>query len=105
MDGVLAVKEQNIFLECDVFDVVAPDRELVLEPKFMCRVERDGALLRIGRIRAAYLEPPAIGEAKELGNVIEHDRASKWRRQRGDQQSVISPRDASGNGSRGVAAK
>src|SRR5205823_12315464 len=54
---------------------------------------------------AADLDRAAIRQADVFGKMVEHDNAAKGRRQRGDEQAMIAPRDAAGDGARGVSTK
>src|SRR3954469_13845348 len=51
------------------------------------------------------MEQATVREMQGLGKVVQHDRASKRRGERGNEQTVISPRYHAGDCSGGVAAE
>src|SRR5437016_4411331 len=101
MDGVLAVKEEYMFLDNDPFDFVAPNRQLVFEPEL--REKMTGArFARLTALLAANLDQTSVRQPDEFRQMIQHHRPAKRFRQRRDEQPMIPPRHTARNRSRRV---
>src|SRR6478609_6014659 len=101
VNGVLQMQHQNAFFENEIANVISPDRQPIFETEFMQIIGRAEIKLTTGAFFGAEGNDIVIRKTQEFGNVTPHHHATVRRRQRGNEQAVITPgnrtRDSSGS--------
>src|SRR5436190_9734114 len=105
MNGILAVEQMNIFFQYHAFHVIPPNWHLIFEAEFMDAMGSGELLFRVATLLSAKLDLSAVRKVNEFRQMVEHDHAAKRSRQCRDEQAVVTPGNASGEGSGRVAAE
>src|SRR5579871_250546 len=103
MNRVLAVGHDQPLLENNLIGFVSPDRQAGLEAKLRDRERVFSGTA--GQFRRASIHGMTVGPTQPLRERIANHHAAARSRQRGNQQSVITPRDGPPDSSRRITAQ
>src|ERR1700682_5302833 len=99
------MRKQDTLFQDKIAYMIDPDWQTVLEAEFPQIIRALQIEMTTGAFFATKGDNVTIAEAKKLRNVTPHDHATERRGQRGDEQTVITPRDRARNCAGGITAE
>ena len=70
MDCVLAIKKKHMLLQHDSFDLVSPNRQMILQAKLRDKMPHVLRFLGLAAFLSANLDQMAVGESNVFGEMV-----------------------------------
>jgi hypothetical protein len=105
VQGVLLMHQDQLLFDHRVLDLIAPDRQSVLQAKAGEVLHAVEVELSPFLLVAAELDDVAVGKPDHLGDSVQHHGAPQRRRVGSDQQAVIAAGQGAANGAGGIASQ